>query len=321
MLKHLWRWAAAAALGATLAPAALGVNSGRVEYYHRDAVGNVRVVTDETGQVLERHDYLPFGEECTTGACATNPGVADGQPRRFTGKERDSETGLDYFGARYYAQHVGRFTTIDPVFTWRENLLDPQRWNRYAYGRNNPLRYVDPDGKVPIPAIVAGFWAAYEVGSQVYDAYTLGTTLADPNATAGEKAVATGGFVIGAIAPGGGYGTAGKAALGKADDVARALRRGRESEARVLAALGEVKNTAKVKGCEGCSIPDYQNAATIGEIKDVQRLTDSPQLRIQREAAANSSRQHVIQTGRNTRVSGTVERQSTVRRRVDLGPK
>ena len=42
---------------------------------------------------------------------------------------------------------VGRFTTVDPVYTWQENLEDPQRWNRYAYVRNNPLRYVDPDGR------------------------------------------------------------------------------------------------------------------------------------------------------------------------------
>ncbi len=164
MLTHMWRWTAALTLGATLAPVALAVNSGRVEYYHRDALGNVRVVTDESGQVLERHDYLPFGEECTTGACAANPGVPDGQPRRFTGKERDSETGLDYFIARYYAPHLGRFTTIDPVFTWRESLIDPQRWNRYAYGRNNPLRYTDPDGRATLPAMIPLITTAQPIG-------------------------------------------------------------------------------------------------------------------------------------------------------------
>ncbi len=118
-----------------------------VEYYHLDAVGNVRVATDSSGNVMEQHDYLPFGEECTTGPCASNPGVAGGQTRKFTGKERDQETGYDYFGARYYGSKTGRFTAIDPVYTWKENLEDPQRWNRYAYGRNNPLRYIDPDGR------------------------------------------------------------------------------------------------------------------------------------------------------------------------------
>ena len=88
-----------------------------VEFYHVDAIGNVRVVTDATGAVVERHDYLPFGEECTTGPCATNPGVAASQPRHFTGKERDTETGLDYFGARYYGSKIGRFTTVDPERT------------------------------------------------------------------------------------------------------------------------------------------------------------------------------------------------------------
>ena len=52
-----------------------------------------------------------------------------------------------YFGARYYGAKTGRFTAVDPVYTWQENILDPQRWNRYAYGRNNPFRYVDPDGR------------------------------------------------------------------------------------------------------------------------------------------------------------------------------
>jgi RHS repeat-associated protein len=117
-----------------------------VEYYHQDAIGNVRAVTNQAGQVIERHDYVPFGEEwCGTAVCGS---VSPGQPKRFTGKERDAETELDYFGARYYGSKIGRFTTVDPVYTWNDNLLDPQRWNRYAYGRNNPLRYVDPDGKV-----------------------------------------------------------------------------------------------------------------------------------------------------------------------------
>ncbi len=66
---------------------------------------------------------------------------------RFTGKERDSETGLDYFGARYFSGAQGRFASPDPGnasgFLYPE---DPQSWNGYSYGRNNPLKYVDPDG-------------------------------------------------------------------------------------------------------------------------------------------------------------------------------
>jgi RHS repeat-associated protein len=124
-------------------------------YLHLDAIGNVRVVTDENQAVIERHDYLPFGEECTTGLCASNPGVVGGQPKRFTGKERDPETGLDYFGARYYGSRIGRFTTVDPTVNLRASIVNPQRWNRYAYGLNNPLRFNDPDGR-EVPVVVDG---------------------------------------------------------------------------------------------------------------------------------------------------------------------
>src|SRR6266540_1130384 len=109
-----------------------------VQYYHTDAVGSVRMMTDANGQVIKRFDYLPFGE------------LWPGDPpdrRQFAGKERDAETGFDYVGARYYASQTGRFTTVDPVVEVDKALVDPQRWNRYVYVRNNPLRYVDPDGR------------------------------------------------------------------------------------------------------------------------------------------------------------------------------
>jgi len=64
---------------------------------------------------------------------------------RGTGKERDQETGLDYFGARYYGSALGRFTSPDPLAGI--DPYDPQSWNAYAYGRNNPLSYVDPTGE------------------------------------------------------------------------------------------------------------------------------------------------------------------------------
>jgi RHS repeat-associated protein len=65
---------------------------------------------------------------------------------RFTGKERDAETGLDYFGARYFSAAQGRFTSADPIHFLPQRLLDPQQWNMYAYARNNPLRFIDPTG-------------------------------------------------------------------------------------------------------------------------------------------------------------------------------
>jgi len=123
-----------------------------VEYYHTDVLGSVRAVTNQQGQVIRRHDFLPFGEEL-------QPTVPPPDKPLFTGKERDAETGLDYFGARYQRAGVGRFTSVDPAMTIDENLVDPQRWNRYAYARTNPLRYTDPDGRFPLAvagAIIGG---------------------------------------------------------------------------------------------------------------------------------------------------------------------
>jgi RHS repeat-associated protein len=82
-----------------------------VIYYHTDAIGSVRMITDQNGQVVARYDYLPFGEPCGV-ACGP---VSAPDARQFAGKERDSETGFDYFGARYYASGTGRFATVDPA--------------------------------------------------------------------------------------------------------------------------------------------------------------------------------------------------------------
>lgn len=106
-------------------------------FYHLDALGSVRAVTASTSPtVLARHDYLPFGESTS---------ALGGDPMRFTGKELDAESGLQYFGMRYYRNTVGRFTSVDPGAIGAR-LADPQSWNAYAYAANNPMRFVDPSG-------------------------------------------------------------------------------------------------------------------------------------------------------------------------------
>jgi len=68
--------------------------------------------------------------------------------QKFTLKERDNETGLDYFEARYYASTQGRFTSVDPEnYQAMLDPTDPQSWNGYSYVNNNPLGRTDPDGK------------------------------------------------------------------------------------------------------------------------------------------------------------------------------
>ena len=112
---------------------------GSIEYYHLDAVGSVRAVSNQAGTVVRRYDYFPFGD-------GPVDVTAQGDPLRFTSKPRDAESGLDYFGARYYASRSGRMTTVDPLMDVEAALFDPQQWNRYAYARNNPLVFVDPTG-------------------------------------------------------------------------------------------------------------------------------------------------------------------------------
>jgi RHS repeat-associated protein len=81
-----------------------------VEYYHTDALGSVRAVMKQVNGPWQvtRYDYMLFGETVTP----QNPPV---DKRLFTGKEREAETGMDYFGARYYRAGLGRFTTVDPL--------------------------------------------------------------------------------------------------------------------------------------------------------------------------------------------------------------
>jgi len=107
-----------------------------LQYYHLDVLGSVRMITDAAGAVVSRSDYYAFGEELV---------VPTGDPKRFTGKELDPETALQYFGARYYRNVWGRFTSPDPGQA-SGSPEDPQGWNAYAYARNNPLRFVDPTG-------------------------------------------------------------------------------------------------------------------------------------------------------------------------------
>lgn len=72
--------------------------------------------------------------------------LQDNIRQKFAGKERDTETGLDEFGARYYSSAHGRFTSPDPIVISVGRVLNPQIWNAYSYTGNNPLSFGDPTG-------------------------------------------------------------------------------------------------------------------------------------------------------------------------------
>jgi RHS repeat-associated protein len=137
------------AMGKMVAEYGSNPPAGGTSYFTEDSLGTPRIITDQDGRVEARHDYLPFGEELGSGiggrTTAQRYGAADGVRQQFTGKERDTETGLDYFEARYYGSEMGRFITPDPYMPSAE-VTNPQTWNRYAYCLNNPLNNVDPTG-------------------------------------------------------------------------------------------------------------------------------------------------------------------------------
>lgn len=128
-----------------------GVSVLDIRWVVADQLGTPRIILDQSGSLanVSRHDYLPFGEELFAGSFGRTTALgytnADGVRQKFSEKERDNETGLDYFGARYYASIQGRFTGADPLLS-SASVGSPQSWNRYAYAVNNPLRYLDQKG-------------------------------------------------------------------------------------------------------------------------------------------------------------------------------
>ncbi|MBI2110355.1 hypothetical protein HYT51_01075 [Candidatus Woesearchaeota archaeon] len=103
-------------------------DQGRIQYYHKDNLGSIRAITDNTGDIIYTASYEPFGNTfAETGSSFYT----------YTGKQLDN-TGLYYYGARYYDSNLGRFTQIDPVLSAEDSP--------YVYVKNNPLKYTDPSG-------------------------------------------------------------------------------------------------------------------------------------------------------------------------------
>ena len=126
--------------------------SGNVYYYLGDDLGTSRVIATSSGTKCYDADFGPYGQEdAYLNTCPQN--------YKFTGKERDPETGNDYFGARYYENNLGRFMTADPLpwIGWQHGndyqrrqfvayLENPQHFDEYAYALNNPVTLTDPTG-------------------------------------------------------------------------------------------------------------------------------------------------------------------------------
>jgi RHS repeat-associated protein len=165
-------------------------NASGLLYLTADTLGSTRLTTNSSGVAQECNDYFPFGEDIQQGIGGRStcyptgmyPGNPDIESIKFTGKERDAETGMDFFLARYYSSPQGRFTSQDEfkggivdAFTGQDietntalpyaDITDPQTLNKYTYVRNSPLRYTDPDGHVFVADDVAEWALLASVGA------------------------------------------------------------------------------------------------------------------------------------------------------------
>ena len=125
-------------------------------FYHSDHLGSTTLITDQNGNVLENEFYSPYGESLSANS--------DEKFKLFTGQLKDTVDQY-YYGARYYKSDWAKFIQCDTV---KFNIYNPQALNCYAYGLNNPYRFKDDSGNIPVDTIA-------DIGFIAYDIYKLAT--------------------------------------------------------------------------------------------------------------------------------------------------
>ncbi|HOY28456.1 MAG TPA: RHS repeat-associated core domain-containing protein, partial [Flavobacteriales bacterium] len=148
----------------------LGGNSQEVNqyFYHPDHLGSATYVTGRDGRVRQHIEYTAFGETFVEEHTSS-----DTQPYLYNGKELDSETGLYYYGARYYDPVASIWASVDPMAEKYAGMTP------FAYGLQNPIRYSDPDGMDALETVSnlsVGFADAMTFGlTSKFNKYVMGT--------------------------------------------------------------------------------------------------------------------------------------------------
>ena len=280
--------------------------------------------------------YQGFGVAISSTALGISGTLYDGRVRcRYTGKEHDAETGNDYFAARYFNSATGRWMSPDwadkPEDVPYASLDNPQSLNLYGYVLNNPLSHTDADGHCCEPAwnafagfvggvlnivpqsinlINSGGNAVLSLTPTSYRIPMLDEIQPDAHASAGGMAV---GQAAQVLVPVGDF--------SEGAQITRNALKGAESEKAGLAGEGLAKNTEKMMAVDpktgqmGGTIPDAMRppGATV-DVKDVQKLSDSPQLRRQSAISAqNGQKAEIISMNPKAKISSTVKERMNVK--------
>lgn len=281
---------------AALTQSALATDT--VYYYYTDTLHSAEVVTDATGNVVERTYYAPYGQ-------VLNRPMRDGPG--YTGQEEDPATGLVYMQQRYYDAQSGRFLSIDPV----QPTDSGGNFNRYWYANDNPYRFTDPFGKQSVGemidsaaqgcgpvscagyAIVSAAWklTGAEPISQVADKGWSGTSTSTKVAAA---------VAVAGVLP------VGRVAEGVADVAKVAVKTsgqlGREGEAAVRAAQ-DIGPKVKIAINGRARIPDGLTSSTLSEVKNVGYLSFTQQLRDFADFSQSTGRSFDLFTRPQTTIS------------------
>lgn len=130
-------------------------------YYHGDHLGSASWITEQSGKPIQYIHYLPYGE-----ILANQTPYGYDERFKFIDKERDEESGYDYFGERYFYSTFSHWLSVDPMSDTYPNI------SPYAYCGWNPIKYIDPDGN----KIVVGSWfgrALAKLGINNYEAKVM----------------------------------------------------------------------------------------------------------------------------------------------------
>jgi RHS repeat-associated protein len=152
-----------------------------ITYYHNDGLGSPVAATNDEGELLWHEDYRPYGERYLNES-------TDVDAKWYTGKPTEDEIGLSYFGARWYDPAIGRFMAVDPVGVMPDNF---HSFNRYAYANNNPYKYVDPDGNLPVFVVFVAK-ELITLGLEAYTGVSLPINVSGAAKTLGKQAVKQG---------------------------------------------------------------------------------------------------------------------------------